>query len=96
MVYVLHYKYTLTSFLLSYCSGQIGLRAEFNHLAEEYSPKHYRLYTAYLKFTLPKYSFNIGMNFADPLNIPGILVLAKTLSKDYMHTYNPRWNRFDE
>lgn len=30
------------------------------------------------------------MNFADPLNIPGILVFAKTLSKEYMHTYKPQ------
>jgi len=29
------------------------------------------------------------MNFADPLNIPGILVLAKTLSKEYMQRQTP-------
>lgn len=42
---------TLTSFLLSHCSGQIGPRAEFNHLAEEYSLEHYKLYAAHSKFT---------------------------------------------
>lgn len=89
-LYVLHYKHILTSFLFSYCSGQIGLRAEFNHLAEEYSLKHYRLHTAQSKFTLCKYSFNTGMNFADPFNIPGILLFAKTLSKEHMHTYKPQ------
>lgn len=89
-MYVLRDEYTLTSFFLSCSSGQIGLRAEFNHLAEEYSLKHYRLYTAYLKLTLHKYSFNTAMNFADPLNLPGILVFAKTLSKEYMHTYKPQ------
>lgn len=30
------------------------------------------------------------MNFADPFNIPGILLFAKTLSKEHMHTYKPQ------
>lgn len=77
-------------FLLSHCCGQIGLRAEFNHLAEEHSLEHYKLYIAHSKFTLHKYSFNTGRNFADPLNLPGILVFAKTLNNEYMHTYKPQ------
>lgn len=84
---------TLTSFLLSHCSGQIDLRAEFNHLAEEYSLEHYKLYTAHSKFTLHKYSFNSCRNFADPLSLPGILVFARTINKEYMHTYKPQMEK---
>lgn len=65
------------------------LGQSFNHLAEEYSLEHYKLYTAHPKFTLHKYSFNTGRNCDDPLNLPGILVFARTLKKEYMHTFKP-------